>query len=187
MRYWAHGRSPSKRQPYWCGACRKGFSVRTGTALERSRVPLRKWAIAIYREMVSLKGVSSMRLHRGPEGNVEDGMVHVASHLRGLDNRGRVAILRTGGGRRGLHRERRKNMPKAKRKALTGRDAVGKAIVAGAKDRATNRVGHRRDRQADAANLRRRARGPSDPIDRMASIVAGMVGKRLMYRDLIAR
>ena len=35
---------------------------------------------------------------------------------------------------------RRKNMPKAKRQALTGRGAVGKAIVAGAKDRATNRV-----------------------------------------------
>ena len=35
---------------------------------------------------------------------------------------------------------RRKTMPKAKRNALSGRDAVGKAVVAGAKDRATNRV-----------------------------------------------
>ena len=55
---------PSKKQPYWCPACRKGFSVRIGTALERSKVTLRKWAIAIYLEMTSLKGVSSMKLHR---------------------------------------------------------------------------------------------------------------------------
>ncbi len=55
---------PSKKQPYWCPACRKGFSVRIGTALERSRVPLRKWAISIFLEMTNLKGVSSMKLHR---------------------------------------------------------------------------------------------------------------------------
>ena len=50
--------------PYWCPPCRRHFSVRTGTALERSKVPFRKWAIAIYLEMTSLKGVSSMKLHR---------------------------------------------------------------------------------------------------------------------------
>ena len=35
---------------------------------------------------------------------------------------------------------KRRNMPKAKRAKLEGRGAVGKAAVAGAKDRATNRV-----------------------------------------------
>lgn len=35
---------------------------------------------------------------------------------------------------------RRKNMPKAKRKGLTGRGAVGKAAIVGMKDRKTNRV-----------------------------------------------
>ena len=54
----------SKKQPYWCPACRKGFSVRIGTALERSKVTLRKWAIAICLEMTNLKGVTSMKLHR---------------------------------------------------------------------------------------------------------------------------
>jgi len=55
---------PSKKQPYWCPSCRKGFSVRIGTALlERSKVPLRKWLFAIYLEMTSLKGVFSMKLH----------------------------------------------------------------------------------------------------------------------------
>ena len=50
--------------PYWCSDCRSYFSVRTGTALERSRVPLRKWAFSIYLELTSLKSVSSMKLHR---------------------------------------------------------------------------------------------------------------------------
>ena len=54
----------AKPMPYWCKDCRSYFSVRTGTALERSRVPLRKWVIAIYLEITSLKSVSSMKLHR---------------------------------------------------------------------------------------------------------------------------
>lgn len=50
--------------PYWCADCRSYFSVRTGTAPERSKVPLRAWAIAIYLEITSLKNESSMKLHR---------------------------------------------------------------------------------------------------------------------------
>ena len=50
--------------PYYCVGCRKTFSVRIGTALERSKVTLRQWLFAIYLEMTSLKGVSSMKLHR---------------------------------------------------------------------------------------------------------------------------
>ena len=50
--------------PYYCRGCQQAFSVRIGTALERSKVPLRKWVIAIHLEMTSLKGVSSMKLHR---------------------------------------------------------------------------------------------------------------------------
>ena len=50
--------------PYWCADCRSYFSVRTGTPLAKSNVPLRKWAIAIYLCLTSLKSVSSMKLHR---------------------------------------------------------------------------------------------------------------------------
>ena len=50
--------------PYWCTDCRHYFSVRTGTAISHSKIPLRKWAFAIYLELTSLKGVSSMKLHR---------------------------------------------------------------------------------------------------------------------------
>ena len=40
------------------------FSVRTGTVMERSKVPLHKWAIAIYQVTTNLKSVSSMKLSR---------------------------------------------------------------------------------------------------------------------------
>ena len=50
--------------PYWCRDCRSYFSVRTGTPLAHSRVTIRKWAIAVYIVSTSLKGVSSMKLHR---------------------------------------------------------------------------------------------------------------------------
>ena len=53
-----------KPMPYWCGDCRSYFSVRTGTVLQSTRIPLRKWAIGIYIYCTSLKSVSSMKLHR---------------------------------------------------------------------------------------------------------------------------
>ena len=54
----------AKPMPYWCTDCRSYFSVKTGTMMQSSRLPLRKWAIAICQMATSLKGVSSMKLHR---------------------------------------------------------------------------------------------------------------------------
>ena len=56
-----NGRKP---MPYWCGDCKKRFSVRTGTLMERSKIPLQKWCVAIFLVTTSLKSVSSMKLHR---------------------------------------------------------------------------------------------------------------------------
>ena len=53
-----------KPMPYWCSACRFYFSVKTGTAMADSKIPLRKWALAIYLCLTSLKSVPSMKLHR---------------------------------------------------------------------------------------------------------------------------
>ena len=56
---------PNKNpMPYHCGDCRRYFSVKTGTVMEKSKLPLRKWVIAIYLMSTNLKGVSSMKLHR---------------------------------------------------------------------------------------------------------------------------
>jgi len=54
----------AKPMPYWCKSCRSYFSVRTGTPMARSNIPMRKWAIGIYLCVTSLKSVSSMKLHR---------------------------------------------------------------------------------------------------------------------------
>ncbi len=128
-----------KPMPYWCSDCRSYFSVRTGTALESSRVPLRKWAIAIYLELTSLKSISSMKLHRdiGVTQPTAWFMLHrIRQAWSEGDGQtpfaGPVEVDETyfGG--------KRKNMPKHKREQLTGRRAVGKTAVVGARDRETN-------------------------------------------------
>ena len=52
------------KMPYWCSDCRSYFSVRTGTLMERSKVPIQKWVYAIYLDVTSQKGVAAMKLHR---------------------------------------------------------------------------------------------------------------------------
>lgn len=54
----------NQKLPYRCRPCKRYFSVRKGTLMENSKVPYLKWAYAIYLEMTSLKGISSMKLHR---------------------------------------------------------------------------------------------------------------------------
>ena len=49
---------------------------------------------------------------------------------------------------------KRKNMSKAKRKKLTGRGTVGKAVVVGAKDRYNNRITARKVENSDGPALR---------------------------------
>ena len=73
--------------PYYCVECQKTFSVRIGTALERSQVTLRQWLFAIYLEMTSLKGVSSMKLHRdiGVTKKTVWFMLHRIREARGKD------------------------------------------------------------------------------------------------------
>ena len=53
-----------KPMPYWCKPCRKYFSIRTGTVMNRSPLPMRTWLFAIYIVGTNLKGVSSLKLHR---------------------------------------------------------------------------------------------------------------------------
>ena len=254
-----------KPQPYWCRDCRKYFSVRTGTTLESSRLPLRKWAFAVYIYVTCLKSVSSMKLSRDLNITQKSAwfMLHrlrEAWDASGIEPfSGPVEVDETYFG--GL----RRNMTKAKRESLTGRGVSGKTAVVGIRDRATNRVRARVIGNADTETLqgfvventdpkarvftdeatayeglpRHRAvkhsageyvkkmahtngiesfwavlkrahkgtfhklspkhldryvrefsgkhnRRPLDTIEQMRSVVAGLIGNRLMYRDLIA-
>ena len=119
------------------------FSLKTGNIMQGSNLGYQTWAIALYLVTTNLKGVSSMKLHRDLE-ITQKSAWHLAHRIRkAFDNgkslpfSGPVEADETyiGG--------KRKNMPRSKRKAMTGRGAVGKTVVIGAKDRATNQIAAR--------------------------------------------
>ena len=139
------GEVPSRKpMPYWCSDCRSYFSVRTGTAIARSNVPLRKWAIAIYLCLTSLKSVSSMKLHRdlGVSQKTAWFMLHRIREAWAHDAYGdedpfsgpvEADETYVGG--------KAKNMHAHQRAKLTGRrGGVDKMAVAGVKDRETRKV-----------------------------------------------
>ena len=45
-----------------CRDCKRYFSVMTGTVMERSHIPVRKWVYGIYMWMTAAKGISSIKL-----------------------------------------------------------------------------------------------------------------------------
>jgi transposase-like protein len=49
---------------YYCGECKRQFTVTVGTIFERSKVPLSKWWLAIHLMGSSKKGMSAHQLHR---------------------------------------------------------------------------------------------------------------------------
>jgi len=49
---------------YFCGACRRQFTVTVGTVLERSHVPLSKWLMALSLLCSSKKSLSANQIHR---------------------------------------------------------------------------------------------------------------------------
>ena len=55
-------RANRKPLPYRCKDCRKDFSIRNGSIMWRSHVPLHKWLMAMYFLSKSLKGISSRKL-----------------------------------------------------------------------------------------------------------------------------
>ena len=143
------------KMPYWCTDCRSYFSVKTNTPLENSKIPMRKWVVAIYLCLTSLKSISSMKLSRdlGVKQQTAWFMLQRIREAWACDSDGPfdgpVEVDETYVG--GL----RRNMSNAQRKALagTGRGAVGKTAVVGMKDRATNEVRAEVVTETDAETL----------------------------------
>ena len=144
-----------KSMTHRCRECpnRPQFSLKTGTVMQGTKLPYRDWAIAIYLLATNLKGVSSMKLHRDLE-ITQKSAWHLAHRLRKAFENGEPLFAGPVEADETYIGGKRKNMPKSKRAELTGRGAVGKAIVVGTKDRESNKIAARSVESTDGATLK---------------------------------
>ena len=75
---------------YRCANCKKDFTIKTGTAFSGSKIPLKKWFLAIYLLSTSYKGASPLRLAS------QVGVTHKTAWF--MDYRIRESLRKMGGG-----------------------------------------------------------------------------------------
>ena len=135
--------SAHPQMPYRCRDCRKQFSARTGTVMQSSKLPIRTWVIAAYLVTTSLKGISSMELHRAL-GITQKTAWHLGHRIRqsmgmsddGFPFEGPVEADETfiGGKAKNMHAKKKEQL-----KEETG-GINNKTPVIGIKDRKTKKI-----------------------------------------------
>ena len=157
-------RKSRKPQRFFCGpkGCGRYFSVKTRTLMHGSKLSLGTWGLAYYLYVTSLKGVSSMKLHR------DLGVTQKTAWYMG--HRIRASLLSRGEPFTGPAEAdetyiggRRKNMHSQERKKRKGRGTAGKIAVAGIKDRETNKIDVAAVGSTDARTLQRFVQGATHP------------------------
>ena len=69
------------KRNFWCGACRKQFSSKTGTVMESSNISYRNWVLAIFLLTVNIKGIASTTL-ASDLGLTQKSAWHLAHRIR---------------------------------------------------------------------------------------------------------
>ena len=123
---------------YRCRQCKEDFTVRTGTVMERSHIPLHKWVYTMYLLVTARKGISSLQLAKeiGITQKSAWFMLHRLREACGSKFEKLTGIIEidetyVGGIEANKHKKKKLN---------AGRGAVGKTAVLGMRERASGKV-----------------------------------------------